>query len=269
MKKLIVLLLAVVMVWGCKENPPEIPALGGGTNSTRKVIVEEFTGVRCVNCPSGSAEIENLLALHGENLIAISIHSGYFSEPYEESQYDFRTDDGDAIASLLGEPEAFPSAVINRKQFANEPLRQVNQQSWAGYIQNELNEEPKLNIALESSFDDASNDADVTVTIVPLTNISGTLGLTVLITESNIVDYQLLPTGKDATYTHKHVFRGLMSPGVNGQALSSLVTGVAQSFTFSKLIPEEWNPDNCHIVAFVHQVGPNFDVLQAEELEMK
>jgi len=40
----------------------------------RHVLVEEFTGVQCVNCPQGSQLIENLINTHGERLIAVSIH---------------------------------------------------------------------------------------------------------------------------------------------------------------------------------------------------
>ena len=94
------------------ETSPVIPCLscddgGDGPDTTevvKKVLIEEFTGVRCVNCPQGSAEIENLLSIHGDKLVAISIHAGFFAPPYPESLYDLRTPDGDKKIGEFFEP---------------------------------------------------------------------------------------------------------------------------------------------------------------------
>ncbi len=271
MKKLFFLILLSVVFWGCcKENSPVIPALGSGVESNRKVIVEEFTGVRCVNCPDGSAEIQNLMALHGENLIAISIHSGFFSTPYPENLYDFRTADGDAIAALLGEPQAFPSAIIDRKIFPGQSGRQLSKAAWAGFIQSELSKAPKFNISMESVFDENSRNLKVKVTVVPLENVQTSLNLSVLLTENDIKDYQLTPAGKIPDYLHKHVFRRVLTDDVGGAGIGdSFIKGQPVVMDFTATIPTEWKADDCHVVSFVHQNGPEFNVLQAEEVKMK
>lgn len=271
MKKVFLLWVMVAIFFGscCKEAT--IPALGGGADSERKVIIEEFTGVRCVNCPDGSAEIQNLMALHGDNLIAISIHSGDFSTPYPESKYDFRTDAGDEIAAILGAPDFFPSAVVNQKHFSGESSRQLSKQSWAGYIQSELAEAPKFNVSMVSDFDEASRALKVKVTVVPLENYASSLNLSVLLTESDIVDYQLLPSpiGKKPDYHHKHVFRRVLTAEAGGVELGSgFSKGQSVEMTFNITLPAEWNADNCNLVGFVHKNGPDFDVLQAEEIEV-
>ena len=46
----------------------------------RAVLIEDFTGQRCVNCPNAVAEIERLQEAYGEeNVIAVGIHSGPLS----------------------------------------------------------------------------------------------------------------------------------------------------------------------------------------------
>ena len=270
MKKLLFFLLLSISWMACLDkNSVEVPALGSGTDSERKVLIEEFTGVRCVNCPDGSAEIQNLLALHGENLIAVSIHSGFFSKPYSENKYDFRSADGDAIASLLGEPQSFPSAVVNRKLFSGQNERQLSKQSWAGYIENELAEAPKFNISLESNFNTTGRNLTVKVTVVPLENVNEKLNLSVLLTEDDIEDYQITPAGKIPDYKHRHVFRRVLTNDAGGMDLgSSFVKGQAVVKEFSATIPELWKADDCHIVSFVHRVGADLDVLQAAEVKM-
>jgi len=271
MKKLLFFVILSVSLFRCLDkNSVEIPALGSGVESDRKVLIEEFTGVRCVNCPDGSAEIQNLLALHGENLIAISIHSGFFSKPYDENKYDFRTADGDAIASLLGEPQAFPTAIIDRRLFAGQNERQLSKQSWAGYIQNELAESPKFNISMESDFDEANRSLNVKVIVIPLENVSENLNLSVLLTEDDIEDYQITPAGKIPDYKHKHVFRRVLTNDVSGVGIgSSFTKGQSVEMNFSATISVEWKANNCHIVSFVHKNGTDLDVLQAEQIKMQ
>ena len=98
MKKLIsFLLLALLITSACEEIQPVIDCLSCEDDGPpividpqdRKVLIEEFTGVRCVNCPAGSAEIQNLLSVYGEQLIAISIHAGFYANPYPENQYPY------------------------------------------------------------------------------------------------------------------------------------------------------------------------------------
>jgi len=271
MKKILLLTILSFSLLGCLDKDSvNIPVLGSGTDSERKVLIEEFTGVRCVNCPDGSAEIQNLIALHGDNLIAISIHSGFFSKPYDENLYDFRTTDGDDIATLLGEPQSFPSAVVNRKLFAGENERQISKQSWAGYIQNELAEVPKFNISMVSDFDEADRSLKVKVTVVPLENVNEDLNLSVLFTEDDIEDYQLTPAGKISDYKQKHVFRRVLTNDVGGVSIgSSFSKGQSVEKEFSIVVAGEWKADNCHIVSFVHKNGVDLDVLQAEQVKMK
>ncbi len=271
MKKILFFLLLATSLMSCLDkNSVEIPALGSGIESDRKVLIEEFTGVRCVNCPDGSAEIQNLIALHGDNLIAVSIHSGFFSKPYDENLYDFRTDDGDAIAAMLGEAQGFPSAIVDRKLFAGQNERQLPKQSWAGFIQNELAEAPKFNISMESNFDEANRNLNVKVTVVPLENVNTDLNLSAMLTEDDIIDYQVTPDGKIPDYEHKHVFRRVLTNDVGGVSLgNSFVKGQVVSKDFSVVIPAEWNADNCHVISFVHKNGIDLSVLQAEQVKMK
>jgi hypothetical protein len=89
MKYFPVALLFVIAAFfntGCEEIPPTVTPFMGETPDTvvdvtsqqRQVLIEEFTGVRCVQCPAGAAEIETLLALHGDQLVAVAIHAGDF-----------------------------------------------------------------------------------------------------------------------------------------------------------------------------------------------
>ena len=43
----------------------------------RAVLIEDFTGQKCINCPNGTNAINNIVEAYGEeNVVAVGIHSG-------------------------------------------------------------------------------------------------------------------------------------------------------------------------------------------------
>lgn len=274
MKKILFpLAFMLFFAFGCDENEPTIPCLScdttGGPNlpQDRVVIIEEFTGVRCVNCPQGSAEIENLLSIHGDRMVAVSIHSGFFANPYPINQYDFRTADGDAVRDLLGIPLGYPSAVVNRKLFDGEDDLQVVQQTWGGYISQQLDEVADVSLNLTSTYNDTDRSLTVNAQGKAFANINEEVRISILIAESNIMDAQLLPSSSDPdpNYIHKHVFRDMLTNSDGDPFATSLALNDTFEEEYTYTLPDEWEADNCNIIAFVHLAGADLKVLQAAE----
>ena len=251
------------------EEPPPPPP----ENQQRQVLVEEFTGVKCVNCPNGAILIEELLVKHGNQLIAISIHAGVFSDPYPQSAYDFRTPAGNGILNFLGQPFGYPSAVVDRKKFDGQFDLQLGSNEWAGYIAEEAAKEPKVKIDVQHTFDASSRETDIEVILfVEETIDEPDVRLSLLFTENDIVDHQLTPAsspGTDPNYKHKHVFRGKVTPFDGEQITDNLTQGsiITRSYN-NHPIPEEWNEENVKIIAIVSLAGERKDVLQAFEISL-
>jgi hypothetical protein len=268
MKKLILLALVIITFFsGCVEIVPEIST--EFTYTGRRVLIEEFTGVQCVNCPEGSKKIEELVALHGDNLIPISIHAGDFSDPYPESLYDFNTPEGEILErSHLGPVIGFPIAVVNRRQFDSENDVPVVLRTWAGHITTELFQQPKLEVSIDNNFDETSRELTVDVTLNFAETVTDGLVISIMVLENDIVDYQLTPDGKQSDYVHKHVLRTMLTD-YQGEAIASnqTVSGQKPEFTYTFTVPAEWNAENCSVVAFVSKDGSGtdgaLDVLQA------
>ena len=269
----LLLLCSLLGLSACSEIPPVIPEPTGPTgpgdldNQQRQVLIEEFTGVRCVNCPAGSAFIEDLLALHGNRLVAVSIHAGEFSYPYNDSRYNFQTPAGDQILNYVGQPFGYPSAVIDRKLFDGEATLQVGKGSWAGYIEQEKARPPKVKVGLEAAWQAAGRKLNVDVTVLAAENVSADdIRLTVLITENGIVDVQLTPQGKDPDYVHRHVLRATLTPALGESLGTALAAGQTLNRSYVFTMPDLWVAENCHVVAFVHLDGASKEVLQAHQI---
>lgn len=269
-------LLAVLMLaFSCEEVPPIVDPCGGGGggpgpgDNLRKVLIEEFTGVRCVNCPAGSDAIEALLGVHGEQLVAVSIHAGTFAVPHSESQQNLANPTGSSILSLLGSPLGFPTAVVNRTQYSGEERRQVGLSTWAGYIAEELAKEPEVRIEVETGYNDGTREVTIDADFHILQDITADdVRLTVFVTENNIIDSQTTPEGRQDDYVHKHVFRTAVSAFDGNPINDDLSANGMISRSLSVTLDELWDVNECHIVVFLHQGGGTLDVIQAEEVSV-
>lgn len=262
MKNLFLLILGSFF-FSCTEIAPVIPPLGD-----KKILIEEFTGVRCVNCPAGAAEIENLRAIYGDRLIVISIHAGDFAPPYSDSKFDFRTMEGNELEKLLGSPIGYPSAVINRKRFASQNALQVFRTTWAGFAANESSTPSVISLGFVKNYDATNRKLDVEVKLIPTETLTSDVRLSVALTESGIIDQQETPAGKKSDYTHKNVFRKMLTK-FDGDVLSGLKKGEPISKTFNILLPANWVAENCKLIAFVHKNGVEKEVLQVNDVNLK
>lgn len=277
MKKLSILLVffAIVM-FSCEEIVAPIDLELRYTG--RRVIVEEFTGVQCVNCPEGSKRLQELDSLHGEYLIPISIHAGSFSEPYNnESLYDFRVPQGENLESnLLGPVQGFPAATVNRRVFPDESELPIVKNKWAGYIVQELLKTPELEVDITNDYDATTRQLEIEVELDFAVAITEPLGISIMILEDDIKDYQLTkesnlyPGGKNPNYNHKYVLRTMLTD-YTGDAISSTKTkqGSKPTFNYTFTLPTEWNSAKCEVVAFVSHKGDKLDVLQANAVDVE
>ena len=78
--------IAIFATVACQEVDPNDrliyvkPAEAG-----RAVLIEDFTGQNCKNCPNGTTIINDIIKTHGEDkVIAVGIHSGPLSEDGED-----------------------------------------------------------------------------------------------------------------------------------------------------------------------------------------
>jgi len=266
--------LIVILFSSCVENMPVVPDRPDVT-SDRKVLVEEFTGVRCPNCPEGSRALEDLIDVYGSNLVVLSIHAGDFVNMLPESTIDFKTDDGEDLINYLGAPASYPSAVINRKDFDGGTYRlQYTLAKWVGFIDEEINEDPKITVNIDKTYDEVTRQLSLEVFGVALEDLANELRVTIMIAESNIVNAQddQSQGGVVVDYVHKHVFRETLT-NFDGNIIAASGLEKAGNYSFSIdgfVLPDDWKYEDCEIIAFVNEIeGQNKEVLQAEAKKIK
>lgn len=255
------LILSCFFAISCEENPPKITPC----QTSRVVLVEEFTGMSCVNCPTGHQKIKDLQAQYSGKIIPVAIHAGSLAGPH--NGWDFRTTEGTEIhawSKAIGEP----SLTINRQYFDDKGVYGIiSPNSWAGPIADEICLRPDASIELTPAYDVGTRALSVTVDVNPLNTVKmkEPVGLTVLITENKVIAPQLGPAGWDNNYEHNHLLRAFITDTWGTKIQEQGETLQPHQGTFSYTLPAGWDENNCHIVAFVHYQGDERYVLQAAE----
>jgi thiol-disulfide isomerase/thioredoxin len=279
------LMVAMFMTTSCdKVDPPymTIPDEVKG-DTVRKMLLEDFTGHKCVNCPAAHKIIEDLHKVYGERMVVMVIHTGFFAKPGAAPfDYDFRTQAGDDIGNQFGATSAsLPKGMANREDNGSGYL--INPTAYGTAVSLALDsmpEKPDIYIELTPSYNSADKSISVDVKMTALTDMpAGKYNLSVMVTESNIVkaqknnDPNIGPTPEIPDYHHNDVLRG----GINGSWGEEIINGkITNGQVFNKSyanfkIGSDWNPDELKIVAFVYYAdGPKDKVvIQAESVKLR
>lgn len=207
----------------------------------RAVLIEDFTGQRCVNCPNAVAEIERLQEAYGEeNVIAVGIHSGPLSIFSTAKVKGLRTELGDTYYDYWN-VEAEPSGLVDRRG----GVMMLNQ--WAALVHSELQQSAPMQLLLQC--EQQNGNISIQVTAKVFSDFKGKLQL--WLTEDGIVAPQMMPDGTvNADYVHNHVFRAAIN-GTWGDEVDWKATE-EKVMTFSITPEEEWEGDCLSVVAFVY-----------------
>lgn len=246
-----------------KVTTPEPP-----TTAVKRVLIEEFTGRKCPNCPTGAQTIADIQAYYEGRVVAVAIHAGMYAMPTGTAfrDLDLRTDAGNTYNETYA-PQGYPAAMINRNTYDGVVASTIRDK-WMTSVISELAGEPVMEIIPTCSYDETTRTATITTTIEALQNMPEGLNLQIYLTESGIVAAQMNGNELINDYVHNHVLRSAVN-GTWGESLVSLPQGETKSYTHTITLPVEWNADNCHIVAFACENSGNRVVLQCNECSVK
>ena len=201
-----------------------------------------------------SAESRKLLAAHPNRISTMVIHSGFFAVPYTESEQSFSSTEGESIASLVS-VLGWPSAAIDRILFDGENgIAIANINVWSSKVTQQLAVPTPINMYVYSEYNEGTRLLDVYVQLQYNATETTPNQITVALTESHIIDPQLMPNNSiNTTYEHNHIMRTLLTPPL-GLAVDAPDQAAGRLWVkhFSTTLPSDWTAENCEIVAFVH-----------------
>ena len=237
----------------------------------KMVLLEDFTGLDCGNCPTADNTDSVLRAQYPNEIVSICEHTvvGSLSNPLPG--YPALSDSNAlTLFNLFGYQGALPYGAIDRTIFPGQDTILQNYQLWGGFISTEVKVTPPLNVdVINQVYDTSSGALTATMQVTFISAVSGYCFISAAITEDSIIDpqYDIAMGGWVKNYVHQHVLRKFIYPllGLQLGKTASYTSGNIYIIKFSTFINKaKWKPKNCNIVAFVHQeTGRNLKVYQA------
>ena len=242
MRKIIYLLTFLPLLCACSHIAGDEQLIYVAPETAqRTVLLEDFTGQRCVNCPKGTEVIEQLQEEYGDNIVAVGIYSGDFGKQANGKLLPLTTETGCEYFDHYVAGYGQPIGMVNRHGA-------VNYTDWTAKVREELARESSVSLQLEAKLVEGQIIINVGTKAIG-TAYSGNLQVWVL--EDGIIGTQYMPDGSiNKEYVHNHVLRTAVN-GTWGEAIN-LNAGEQKTLQLAQNVSSDWNTQKLSIVAFVY-----------------
>ncbi|MES2766958.1 MAG: Omp28-related outer membrane protein [Bacteroidota bacterium] len=242
----------------------------------QKVLIEDYTGFYCGNCPRAAIKAKELHELYKEKVVVMAPHVGAtFAKPRKSGEYDFRTEVGNTLNTFFGiDIAGLPKGMINRRGY---PTKEhlIPDADWGAKVAVALAQEPVVGIALKHEYNAASKTLTLEATAEFLKAAEPDAYLAVYFVEDSIINRQTvyLPNTPEEVpdYLHMHVLRaGVTSPWGDQLSTTAITAGQIFKKNYTYTIPtgKDWKPEHMKIIVYVHRNASTYEVLNVEESEL-
>lgn len=231
-----------------------------------KVLIEEYTGFKCKNCPEASHLLHKLQHdTYGDRMIVIGVHALNLAEPDLTGDFtlDLRVSEGEILANdfLV---DHVPVAGFNRNYDANTLANWSEKGDFSSRVATLLEDTvAKADITISPAFNPATRQLNVEIKAKYLQPGAEGDYLSAFLVEDNVVAIQDSNGIKVFNYLHRNVLRAVLNSTYGEQLTTALVpinTTYTKNYTYT--VPAGFNISNCSIIAFVHNKA-NKTILEA------
>lgn len=246
-------------------HKPYTPTIGGKT-----VLIKDFTGVRCVNCPEAAEVAHEVQHQLGEDQVFImSVHAGFLSMPVGTFP-DFTTPEGTA---WYNSNSANPLFSVDHVALTEGNT--LNESQIDKAVGDALAEPQSFYIAIENSYEESTRELKVETRMNASSDYSGELYVTVCLVEDSIVGRQVVPTsvvpsGVDTAYVFRNVFRGTLN-GADGEMFVKGQVYIDDDFikNHTMTLDEAYDADHCYILSYIYDKSLGDKILQTSMEKIK
>lgn len=220
----------------------------------RTVLVEEFSGQDCVNCPNAAVRLHDMVQQYGEDhFVVVTIHGGVMTwNTNMFGKFGLGNDYADKLDEANGKQSVKPYMVVDRTSGV---LNDV--EKWGTALGSAVAKTTPLTLDLSTAYNEQSGEYTITVTGQAGEEVNGLLY--VWLTESNIKAPQITASGKhDPEYVHNHILRRsvAINKDNNGEAGEPVNVKWDEPLTKTRTLKADeingkYVAENCHVVAFV------------------
>jgi hypothetical protein len=254
------ILLAALSFSSCDHvefpNPPTADASACDTVPIQRILIEDYTGQGCGNCPGAAVVARDLKALYNCEVIVVGVHAGWFATQGEGNPWPstFLTTPGEAYNDYWGiDALGNPKGLVNRTPYETNVV--LGKGNWGAATAQFIGLTPTAEVAINASHTGTSISVDVDYEF--LESMSGNYGIIVWIAENDVYNWQLnytgggdpqYPEGDVEDYKHEHVLRDALSAPWGDAITGPTSAGSKGTLSYSYTADAAWDLDKSSIV---------------------
>lgn len=264
------------------------PVFSQNTNTDRNVLLEDYTGHRCPNCPTAAYKAMEIEDNNPDRVFVASIHAGPTglssfqttasdcgqpSNPTNKYCTIFYCDEGVEYGQTFGGSGlgffGNPQGTMNRVNFTGSDMFQFYTE-WDNKTSDILTtNDLKVNIQAESNYYTETNGFYLHTEVEFLEDLSGgQYNMVTYLIENEVIDYQD-SLGTAVSYFHHHnIFRGCLDGLTWGRSIDSDYSlGSKTYLDYSYKLPSGQTNSDYHILIYVYNVD-TYEILQVIKHEI-
>ncbi len=248
------------------------------TVTRKQVLLEDFTGHKCVNCPEAALAAQALAEELNHKLVIYSIHAGYYAEPDQTGDFtaDYRCPEGNQLDAEFN-VQANPTGLINRVVYNGSIL--VGAGNWEAAVKDELEKVNSVDLKVRNIYYPDLNKTQISVFTRFHAPSTDKYMLVVYLVEGKIVSPQknnnegIGPTPVWLLYEHHNILRTSINTTFGGPVTTDETVEVNKEYSNHFIVdlsqyPEDWIIGNCNLIAYVYN-DETKEILQVAELAIK
>lgn len=239
----------------------------------KKVLLEDYTGHTCGNCPKAASKAEELKSLYKDTLIVVAVHAGSFADPTPSYPADYRTTVGTDWDNFFGVSAAgLPKGMINRTGYLT-TTHIYSYTQWSSVIPALIRTSPWAIIKLKTLYDTVNRVLNVQHIVKFNQNFSNDVYLISVIVEDSIIgkqkDYSVYPDDVE-NYVFRYMLRGSLN-GSWGSTLKSAPINANDSVVKNidgYYVRTDFNDKRIYVVSFIYD-NVTKEVIQCEKVKIR
>lgn len=241
------------------------PEFTQNTNTFTNVLIEDFTGHRCFNCPNAANVLHNLEDANPGRVFGVGVHTSpvgmsnfqeeelpdYPTILYNDLAFEIGTHFGSKPGTgFVGNPNGTVNRQLNGTDNTSAPA------TWSSKTTVELNKPLRVNIQSRANYFASTRGSFLHVEVDKVDgNITNDLAVVVYVCEDSLVGPQLMPDlTRNANYVHRDILRDCIDGNAFGRVLgtSDLGTNGKYYVNYTYKLPTQYDVDNMHYLIYVY-----------------
>ena len=206
MKKFTLMVVMLACLFRVSAQEPKFVTT---EQTNRNVLIEEFTGRTCPNCPDGHVYANRIVANNPGRVWSVNVHAG----GYSPTNYpNLNTTPSTTIMNGFG-VTGYPTGVVNRSKY-----EVLNRGEWESEAKKQMAQTAECNVAGQVILNKVTRTATITVEVYYTGNSSEDKNyLTVMMLQDSILGSQSGANYNPAQvvgnqYCHMHILRDVITP---------------------------------------------------------